>query len=78
VLRAVKFKLAQVIASEKGFVKLLRPNPCESSFPEVQFFLVVQHDCSLGQLDKFRVLENAHEVIVGHWQPWSFKRERLL
>ena len=43
-----ELKLAQVIASEKRFVKLLSPNPCESRFSEVQFFRVVQHVSSLG------------------------------
>jgi hypothetical protein len=40
-LRAAKFKLAQVIASEEGFVELLSSDPCECSFSEVQIFLVV-------------------------------------
>jgi hypothetical protein len=48
-LCAAEFKLAQVVTSEKRFVKLLSPNPCECGLPEVHFFLVIQHVSSLGQ-----------------------------
>ena len=53
-----ELKLAQVIASEKRFVKLLSPNPRESGFPEVQFFLVIQHVSSLGEVRVLPIMQS--------------------